>query len=168
MPAVDTRGVECPECGSAFTLARRTGFDQDGQRIRQRICKECDHDFGTIEIALPPEFSWRGTDVSKGDVAHESYVKKRKRPVEFSRKRKSSDRIIVNLSAIRIEKGKYSEYCRRGLHKLTDDNLYVGPRGDQRICRTCKSNADKRYRAQYGSYISQMKREAYRRTHGIS
>lgn len=40
--------------------------------------------------------------------------------------------------------------CRRGLHKMVADNVYVQPKTGDRRCRSCKSHARKEYRMRYG------------------
>src|SRR5688500_8013716 len=64
---------ECPECGAQYCKQRQTGADEHGQRIRERVCRECDYRFITVESVVP------GVKFSQVDVERKAYQKLWKR-----------------------------------------------------------------------------------------
>lgn len=47
----------------------------------------------------------------------------------------------VGENARRAIQGKYGELCRRRLHRMTEENVYVSPDGKTRRCRACQAEA---------------------------
>jgi hypothetical protein len=48
----ERNNVECPSCGSILTRSRGGGRDIYEQRIRRRLCMDCDLFFSTVEVPI--------------------------------------------------------------------------------------------------------------------
>lgn len=127
-------GVECPECGSTRNIVSDAGLDPNGHRIRIRQCEGCEQPFTTLEIALP--FSYYGANALKPEYRN------RKQPP-----RKSLDYFTVETSAapysplvatVALHCGRAYEKCRKGLHRLAGENVYVNKRTGSRVCQACR------------------------------
>lgn len=153
------QGVECPECGCTSSTVQKAGFDAEGHRIRVRHCRECEHNFGTVEVALPNTFSFNATDVFKSERDHDKYQQQMGRLVPRAAARASTDIIAVN---VRIHKGKKSDWCRKGLHLLKGENLYIRPPDGHRICRACAREANRRFRELNRKWINERRNELNR------
>jgi len=140
-------GVECPECGDLRTGVSKAGFDQEGQRIRQRRCKNCRHVFTTVEA--PISFVFNRLDVLRPDRARQHYKEfEAKNKSYTSIPRRMPDRLIVTA---RVMDGGLSNVCRKGLHQLEGDNLYLRSDGS-RHCRKCGNANARAYRRRYPEY----------------
>lgn len=129
-------GTQCPECGSARNVVQQGSLDEQGHRIRRRVCLICEANYTTVEIALP--FSFGSADALY-----------RERHGLEGPQRRGNDQFIVSESGkgwhIKLEKGEASNRCRRGLHELEGENVYVSPKG-QRVCNACRrAKAKERY-----------------------
>ena len=129
---------ECPVCGSVRSRIRGASLDELGNRIRARRCEVCETTFTTLEVAIP--FSFSGADSLKRQ-RHNS-----KNPMK-----KGTDSFVLTPSKaedtwiLQLRRGKVSDLCRRGLHELTGDDVYIHPSG-QRVCKPCRrENTRERY-----------------------
>lgn len=128
----------CPECGSSRSEVRSGSLDAVGHRIRLRRCFTCEEMFTTVEVAIP--FSFSGADALK-----------RERHGTDGHPRRATDYFMVqktdrgNAWQIHMQYGRASNRCRKGLHVLEGDDVYVHPSG-QRICKPCRrENSRERY-----------------------
>jgi len=64
---------ECPECGGQYCKQRQTGADTYGTKIRERICRDCNHKFITAEVVI------QGAKFSQLDVERKAYQKEWRR-----------------------------------------------------------------------------------------
>lgn len=128
-----------------------TGHDEDGNIIRSRLCSHCGTRFGTVEVVLPSEFSFSKTDTYRS--------RDRSGRVAFY----SSDRIFIG--AIKIIKGKRSDWCAKGLHKLRGKNLRLDNKHN-RHCRACENENARLRRLLNKEIINQRERERYHRKRG--
>lgn len=138
---------ECPECGSLSTPTQNTGHDEDGRTIRRRVCEGCGKIFGTIEIVMPDEFSFSRTDTFR--------KRDRRGRVAFF----SVDRVLIG--SVKIVRGKRTDWCGRGLHKLTGKNLRLYD--NKRHCRACENIARRKYHFEHRDEINRLERERYHR-----
>lgn len=138
-----TLSPECPECGTNRSDVLQAGYDMMGIRIRQRKCKECKHPFGTAEVVLPEDFVFADTDVFKADRDHKKYESRVGRKVPQVAARRTKDVIV---GSVRVSKGTKSNWCKKGLHKLEGDNLYIAKKNGHRICRGCRTITTRAYK----------------------
>jgi hypothetical protein len=122
-----TRGPECPQCGSSVSGVATASLEAHGHRIRLRRCADCDSPFTTLEIAIP--FSFAGADAAKADRLGRRVVRELD---SFTVTQRSDESWSV-----RYNRGKPLNLCRKGLHKLEGDDVYVHPSG-QRVCKPCR------------------------------
>lgn len=152
------RAAECPECGDYETMTEQKGHDTEGRVIRRRKCQNCDQSFGTIELVLPEEFVFGSADTDRRD---------KNRHIRALR---SADEIIVG--RIKLKKGKPTDVCMKGKHRLKGNNLKIvwntRTRRNQRMCRACERDAKHRYRMINKDRILARKREAYHRNVEVS
>ena len=151
-----SQGVECPECGGLLTKVSQSNLDVEGNRVRTRRCQDCDHQFGTVEVALPG-LSFPRTQRTRNPmrVAVPQHVSV-----------KQDGKTVV----LKVIAPKYANTCRKG-HPWTPENIYRPPRTGRRTCRQCRlENARERYhnarrKAPESIKEEQRKRwrEAYRR-----
>ncbi len=137
--------VECPECGSPRAATESASLDENGNRIRLRKCDGCGGHFTTLEVAIP--FSFSAADALK----HE--YRDAKLPP-----RKTKDRFVVTRETgltwrITHVQGQRAETCRKGLHRLVGDNVYVNPTNGQRVCQPCRRESA---RARYHHMMDHM------------
>lgn len=122
-------GAKCPACGADRSTGSSASLDPEGHRIRHRRCLNCTETFTTVEIAVPWSFS------KLDDLKHE--YRNAKHPPRYSK-----DCLVVmaegDTVTIKRIPGKRSNLCRKGLHTLFGDNVYVNPRTGQRVCQPCR------------------------------
>lgn len=58
---------------------------------------------------------------------------------------------------------KRKEYCKRGLHKMTDDNVYVPPNQNSRKCKACKRMVRRKHHEANLEKYNKMSREYNKR-----
>lgn len=143
-------GVECPECGDLRTGVTKAGFDEEGHRIRQRACRNCEERFTTLEFPIP--FVFNQVDVSKPE--REASRLRRDGPATkftaaprtihayFSITHLKADTRAGRLprygATITLHPASKSNLCRRGLHRLQGYNAM--PRTDgAKTCRACSN-----------------------------
>jgi hypothetical protein len=126
-----TRGPECPQCGSSISGVTTASLDAQGHRIRLRRCSGCDTKFTSLEIAIP--FSFSGADAAKADRLGRRVV----RALDTFTVTQTSESVW----SVRHNPGKPLNLCRKGLHKLEGENLYVNPASGHRVCKSCRREA---------------------------
>lgn len=127
-----TRGVVCPDCGSIRTPTRNSGLDVEHTRVRYRHCEDCQAYFTTAEIVVPGLSFHRTRPTPEGRVA--------RRTPEYVSVRRNQSSVTVS-----VVPSTDRNRCRKGLHELTDDNVFLHPNGS-RMCRACRNeNARERY-----------------------
>ena len=143
--SVSNYSTGCPECGASRSEVRSASLDAVGHRIRHRRCYTCEGMFTTLEVAIP--FSFSGADALK-----------RERHSTEGPARRATDYFLVrraergNAWMIHMQYGLESNRCRRGLHVLEGDDVYVHP-GGQRICKPCRRENS---RARYANRMAKM------------
>lgn len=59
--------LRCPECGSLSTTVVCSKESMDGERVRRRLCKNCNHRFyteqGRESVLEPWQVNWLGRDL---------------------------------------------------------------------------------------------------------
>ena len=127
-----TQGVECPECGGMFTKVQQSNLDIENNRVRARVCQDCDHLFSTVELVVPG-LSFARTQRSRrhdARIVTPQYVSVRPNAASVT---------------VFVVEPKVSDTCRRG-HPWTPENTYIHPRRQTRTCRECRLiNARERY-----------------------
>ena len=147
--ATTNYGVECPECGSTRNTVSDASLDSNGHRIRIRQCEGCEQPFTTVEVAFP--FSYSGANALKPEY------RDRKQPprktldyfrVSFPEsEQERPDRHARTVATVSLVKGRAYEKCRKGLHRLEGENVYVNKRTGARVCQPCRrESANARYR----------------------
>ena len=133
-------GPECPECGSTRRSTCGTAsMDTNGNRIRMRLCQDCETSYTTLEVSIP--FSFSGADSLKRGYHGTTSPIRRTTDAFMVQRGKVPDTWVI-----RLKRGVESNYCRRGLHELTGDNVYLHPNG-QRVCNPCRrATTNKHYR----------------------
>jgi hypothetical protein len=149
-------GVQCPnpQCKSVRTGCKRAGFDNAGNRIRMRKCSACGLDFNTVEAVA--EFVFNRMDVSK----LERDRKRNARRIapghvakEFLPHVRGLGQLVVTVQAFEIPR---SNKCRRGLHELTDDNIYINSTTGNRKCKACARAAQQAYKQAHPERVREM------------
>lgn len=151
-------GVECPECGSVRTGCNRAGFDGNGNRIRVRDCRDCGLRFNTVEA--PAEFVFNRMDTSKLERDRRRNALRIGPDHEAKRFQPTRGTGWLEVD-VRVYEMKPSNKCRRGLHELTPDNVYLNKTTGNRKCRICSRAASAAYRAHVR--MKREEREAARR-----
>src|SRR5688500_8398297 len=129
---------ECPECGSTRSTCATASMDSNGNRIRIRPCPDCETSYTTLEISIP--FSFSGADSLKRGY-HGTTGPVRRSTDAFTIQRGSK----ADTWVLRLTRGVESNHCRRGLHELVGDNVYVNPTNGQRVCKPCRRAATKQH-----------------------
>ena len=138
-------GTECPACGSTRSLVYTASLDNRGHRIRLRHCEVCPEQYTTVEIAVPFSY-WEADALTR--VRHGQKGIPRREPDTFLVRPTKS----ATSWSIVLVKGSVSNKCRRGLHELAGDNVYIHPSG-QRVCKPCRRETTK---AAYANRIAKM------------
>ena len=147
-------GVQCPSCKSIRTGCKRAGFDNAGNRIRARKCKECGLDFNTVEAVA--DFVFNRMDVSKlarDRRRNARRIAPEREAREFLPHVRGLGQLVVTVEAFEIPR---SNKCRRGLHELTDDNVYINKNTGQRKCRACALVAQQAYKQAHPERVKLM------------
>jgi len=142
------RGSVCPECGGTLTGSISGGIDSEGNRIRLRLCRTCEIQFTTVEVAIP--FSFKKIDVTKRDrrrIAGETTYPPRVVPdyleIEPLNRSDATTTMVVRIKQVEQPPRR----CMRGLHELTGDNVYTQPKSGNRSCMACRRvSANARYK----------------------
>ena len=116
-------GVECPECGGHRTAVCNSHRDEEGNRIRLRGCQDCGHYFGTVEVHVP------GFSFHRAKASRDRWQRTTREYIRVQNT-KTAVRLVV-VPGVPINK------CRRGLHEMTGDNVYVQPKRGTRACKAC-------------------------------
>lgn len=119
-------GVECPECGGNKTAVCNSHRDEEGNRIRLRGCKDCGHYFGTVEVHVP------GFSFHRAKATRDRWQRTTREYIKVHRTDKTVKLSVVPAQPI--------NRCRRGLHEMTGDNVYIQPKRQTRACRACMRN----------------------------
>lgn len=147
-------GVECPACGDMQTGVTKAGLDSEGHRIRMRKCRNCDHSFTTLEVAIP--FVFNNMDVAKPDREVGRLRKRgptyraapRRVHAYFDVSRVTGDSRRGGAGSglnVRLVPARQSNICRKGLHRLDKANVYLRKDGS-RVCRACARDTNRKYR----------------------
>lgn len=143
--ATTNYGTECPECGAIRSRTTTASLDTEGHRIRQRQCEGCDAYFTTVEVAIP--FSFSAVDALKREYRNAKQPPKR--TPDYFRVTRSESQLrgrLDTVTTVSLVRGKRSNKCRKGLHVLAGDNVYVNKRTGQRVCNPCRrESANARY-----------------------
>lgn len=123
-------GTVCPACGSSRSLVYAASMDNHGHRIRLRHCEVCPEQYTTLEVAIPFSY-WEADGLTR--ERHGQKGVPRREPDTFVVQPTKSD----TSWSIRLVKGKVSNKCRKGLHELEGENVYLHPSG-QRVCKPCR------------------------------
>lgn len=127
-------GAACPDCGSVRTLSATASLDPEGHRVRHRRCDYCGKSFTTVEVAVP--FSFHRLDAMK----HE--YRNAKNPPRYMKDSLAVIRTDTSVK-IRLIRGRPLDLCRKGLHELKGENVYVNPRSGARVCQPCRRETAK-------------------------
>lgn len=144
--ATTNYGTECPDCGAIRSRTTTASLDTEGHRIRQRQCEGCEGYFTTVEVAIP--FSFSAVDSLKREYRNAKQPPRRT-PDYFRVTHPESGvrgrvETVIQISLVR---GRQSNRCRKGLHELAGDNVYVNKRTGSRVCQPCRrESARERYR----------------------
>jgi len=142
-------GTECTECGDLRTGVTSAGLDSEGHRIRIRACRNCGHNFTTIEI--PFKFVFNRMDVAKPAREFDRAKAKGVKTKFTAAPRIENDYFVFSYTDgdtrsgrrpqpavnIRLVPGRRNDRCRRGLHMLWGRNVVTRKDG-HRTCRTCE------------------------------
>lgn len=127
----ERKGAECPDCGSTDTPAKIGGWDIDGQRIRQRVCRSCTFRFVTVEVPVFIEddrvipYSWIDEDYRRRQresarKRHGSYKGWKTKPTI-----KGVARLLVSVK-VQLEKGMRPQVehgTAKPLPRLSDPSI---------------------------------------------
>ena len=130
---ISTRGVGCMTCGSTQTPAIGSNYDEEGNRIRLRYCRDCQAYFTTVEIAIP------GLSFHRAKSSRDRWQRMTREYVRVTQLPKSLKIEVIPSSPIKM--------CRRGLHEMEGENIgWNGRNRSKRYCRECKrQNAQLNY-----------------------
>lgn len=145
MKAVKGYGPACPACGSIRSRSMENGWsDPDDYYLRRKTCTECDEQFVTAEVVIPPgqttfyRLDYRGRHNRRRYYRERKSRTKRQLPQLLQR----SDLLKVDIKV--IPQGKLVTACHRG-HPWVPSNTYVNPGSGHRACKACRRDTQRAY-----------------------
>ena len=125
MRTTKARGVACPECGDPIAAVSNSNEDQEGNRIRLRLCQNCRTYFTTVEVAVP------GFSFHRAKASRDRWQRMTREYLKVSEVSGGLKLEVVPASPIKR--------CRRGLHDMAGENVgYNGRDKSKRFCMACK------------------------------
>lgn len=118
-------GLICPDCGGIRGMATQSTLDVEGNRVRNRVCRDCGHRFATVEVAL------------EGLSYHKVRPSTRRSPQYV--------RVTTTGASLRLSlvESAPADVCRRG-HPFTPENTYIQPSSGNRSCMECRRDGARR------------------------
>ena len=160
--ATTNYGTECPDCGAVRSRTMTAGLDTEGHRIRHRQCEGCERYFTTVEVAIP--FSFSAVDALKREYRDSKQPPRRTLDYFVVAPTEGALQHLRPTFTIALVRGRWSNRCRKGLHELAGDNVYVNKRNGQRVCQACRRESAKaRYRHMMDNMPQSIREERNRR-----
>lgn len=132
-------GPSCPFCGSVRSTRIKSGWSEPNDNyLRHKRCEECRETFVTVEALVEPgETTFNRLNYYGRELRRAAY-RRREAKTDMTRPDLivKSDLVFVKV-IVRRARPLDKSRCMRG-HKLTDDNVYIGPSSGYRRCRTCR------------------------------
>jgi hypothetical protein len=97
------KGPECLECGGIRAKVAESGYTDDGQRIRRRICLDCGQDCASVEVYVDPEQTtfWKLNGGRMRRKREGDYRRKGKGIFRAPVKWRNPDKLLVTVTVVR-------------------------------------------------------------------
>lgn len=97
------KGPECLDCGGVRSKVMESGYTDDGQRIRRRVCEDCGQDCASVEVYIHPSDStfWKLNGERARRKRENDYRRKGKGLWRVQRRWTDADRLDVEVRVVK-------------------------------------------------------------------